>query len=232
MNHPRKQGGQMSQINQHDLKNQGSDNFGITSVRTRATHYVRDASGNQMAVYEFSDNDTLMLKELDIYGSSRVGILHEYDTLAGSGSMTDTVSDSWATNLGDKEYEQTNHLGNVMSTITDKPVAIDVSAPFGIADYYDPEFVTAQDYYPFGMLQPGRHIETGDSSYRYGFNGMEKDNEVKGLGKFIDFAERIYDSRVSKFLSVDPLYYIMSFQSPYLFAGNSPLQFIDRNGEF
>ena len=36
------------------------------------------------------------------------------------------------------------------------------------------------DYYPFGMLMPNRHEQTPE--YRYGFNGMEKDDEVKSAG--------------------------------------------------
>ena len=31
--------------------------------------------------------------------------------------------------------------------------------------------------------------------YRYGFNGQEKDNEVKGAGNSISFEYRIYDSK-------------------------------------
>lgn len=34
---------------------------------------------------------------------------------------------------------------------------------------------------------------------------MEKDNEVKGSGNSLDFGARIYDSRLGKWLSTDPL---------------------------
>jgi len=34
------------------------------------------------------------------------------------------------------------------------------------------------DYYPFGMLQ--RSGQSTDNNYRYGFQGQEEDNEVKG----------------------------------------------------
>jgi len=42
--------------------------------------------------------------------------------------------------------------------------------------------------------------------YRYGFNGKENDNEVKGSGNQQDYGMRIYDPRLGRFLSVDPLY--------------------------
>ena len=43
---------------------------------------------------------------------------------------------------------------------------------------------SAQDYYAFGMLMPGRtYTAPNQASYRYGFNGKENDNEVgKGEG--------------------------------------------------
>lgn len=38
------------------------------------------------------------------------------------------------------------------------------------------------DYYPGGMLLPNRHGSVDSDSYRYGFQGQEKDDEVKGEG--------------------------------------------------
>jgi hypothetical protein len=44
--------------------------------------------------------------------------------------------------------------------------------------------VSAQDYYPFGMLQPGRfYLSATGNKYRYGFNGKENDNEVNKFDK-------------------------------------------------
>ena len=78
-------------------------------------------------------------------------------------------------------------------------------------------------------MQPDRQWSLG--SYRYGFNGKENDNEVKGEGNQLDFGARIYDPRIGKFLSVDPLTKTYPFYSPYLYAGNSPIRFIDIDGE-
>ena len=43
----------------------------------------------------------------------------------------------------------------------------------------------------------------GVSTYRFGFNGMENDHEMKGTGNSLDFGARIYDPRIGKFLSID-----------------------------
>ena len=67
-----------------------------------------------------------------------------------------------------------------------------------------------------------------NNGYRYGFNGKENDNEVKGEGNSVDFGARIYDSRVGKWLSVD--YIAKQDVSPYQYASNNPIIFIDPDG--
>ena len=66
--------------------------------------------------------------------------------------------------------------------------------------------------------------------YRYGFNGKENDNEVKGVGNQQDYGMRIYDPRLGKFLSVDPLMPEYPFLTPYQFSSNSPIANIDIDG--
>lgn len=77
---------------------------------------------------------------------------------------------------------------------------------------------------------PGRSYTSSSSSYRYGFNGKEKDNEVKGDGNQYDYGFRIYDPRVVRFLSVDPLTKSYPELTPYQFASNSPIANIDLDG--
>jgi len=85
------------------------------------------------------------------------------------------------------------------------------------------------NYYPFGMQMPGRTFSNGQ--YRWGFNGYENDNEVKGNGNSIDFGARVYDPRISRFFSPDPKEDEYTWQSTYVFAANNPVLFVDVNGE-
>jgi RHS repeat-associated protein len=55
------------------------------------------------------------------------------------------------------------------------------------------------------------------------FNGKENDNEVKGDGNQQYYGMRIYDLRLGKFLSVDPLTMQYPHYTPYSFAGNKPI---------
>lgn len=79
------------------------------------------------------------------------------------------------------------------------------------------------------MGMPGRKYSAG-SAYRYGFNGKENDNEVKGEGNQQDYGMRIYDPRLVRFLSVDPLTPEYPELTPYQFASNSPIDAIDLDG--
>ncbi|WP_310560430.1 RHS repeat-associated core domain-containing protein [Flavobacterium sp.] len=79
------------------------------------------------------------------------------------------------------------------------------------------------------MLVPNRHGSS--TAYRYGFNGKEKDDELKGEGNAIDYEKRFYDPRIGKFLSLDPLIKSFPWYSPYQFAGNKPIWAIDLDGE-
>ena len=70
------------------------------------------------------------------------------------------------------------------------------------------------------------------SSYKYGFNGKEKDDEIKGDGNSVDFGDRMFDPRLGKWLSTDPLQTKYPDLSPYNFVANNPLRFVDPNGQF
>ena len=69
--------------------------------------------------------------------------------------------------------------------------------------------------------------------YRYGFNGQEKDDNIKGAGNSYDFGGRsIYDGRLGRFISVDEYAKVVPNKSPYGYAGNNPIKFIDKDGGF
>ncbi|MDO9184692.1 MAG: RHS repeat-associated core domain-containing protein [Bacteroidia bacterium] len=76
---------------------------------------------------------------------------------------------------------------------------------------------------------PGRSF-VGANGYRYGFNGKENDNEVKGNGNQQDYGMRIYDPRLGRFLSVDPITKKYPELTPYQFASNSPIWGVDWDG--
>ena len=66
------------------------------------------------------------------------------------------------------------------------------------------------------MYVPNRHASS--AAYRYGFNGMEKDDELKGEGNSYDFGMRMYDPRINRWLKTDPLDKKYPYDSPYIFC--------------
>jgi len=85
--------------------------------------------------------------------------------------------------------------------------------------------------YPFGMVMPGRSWTVASGSeYRFGFNGKESDSETYGDNNIYDYGFRIYNPRLGKFLSVDPLTRSYPWYSPYHFAGNDPIRNSDLDG--
>lgn len=93
---------------------------------------------------------------------------------------------------------------------------------------FEPEVLSFNDYYPFGMLLPNRHANTSD--YRYGFQGQELDNEIKGEGNSHNYTYRIHDPRIGRFSSTDPLENKYPFNSPYAFSENNVIKFNELEG--
>ena len=84
--------------------------------------------------------------------------------------------------------------------------------------------------YSFGMQMPGRKYAQANAKYRYGFNGKENDNDVKGDGNQQDYGMRIYDPRLGRFLSIDPIMKKYPMLTPYQFASNRSIDGIDQDG--
>ncbi len=60
---------------------------------------------------------------------------------------------------------------------------------------------------------------------------MERDDEVKGKGNSYDFGARMFDTRLGRWLSVDPHSFNYPGHSPYNFVNNTPLSAIDSDGK-
>jgi RHS repeat-associated protein len=194
---------------------------------TSTYYYLRDAQGNEMCRYVKYTNTTSQLmyvaQEHSIYGSSRVGVDGRKDTLYLGAAYTPTWGGANTSRraLGLKSFELANHLGNVLVTVSDKPIYKVSSGTI----YFQPEVSSISDYYPFGAPIQGRSAAFG-SEYRFGFNGKENDGESETQ----DYGMRINDCRLGRFLSVDPLSMDYAWNSVYAFAENKVIQSIDLDG--
>ncbi|MEW4925443.1 RHS repeat-associated core domain-containing protein [Algibacter sp. 2305UL17-15] len=67
-------------------------------------------------------------------------------------------------------------------------------------------------------------------AYRYGFQGQEMDDEVKGEGNSVNYKYRMHDPRVGRFFAVDPLATTYPWNSPYAFSENRVIDGVDLEG--
>ena len=78
------------------------------------------------------------------------------------------------------------------------------------------------------MLVPNRNFQS--PAYRYGFQGQEKDDEVKGNGNSLNYKFRMHDPRIGRFFAVDPLALMYQWNSPYAFAENKVIKYSELEG--
>jgi hypothetical protein len=137
-----------------------------------------------------------------------------------------------------------NHLGNVNAVITDRRFWNATTLK------YEAGVEMKNDYYPFGMEMPLR--QSGSNDYRYGYNGMEVDNEVSGNGNSYTTEFRQYslsrnrfssdtfssrskikvgNPRLGRWKSLDPLMAQFPWQSPYCAFDNNPIFYKDPTGQ-
>jgi RHS repeat-associated protein len=221
-------------IAKHSYDKDQAYNNGLGQL-VKSTYYVLDAQGNTMATYERAvDENTLQISyaqiEKFIYGSSRLGVQNCNIALLGSqnNSYTQTTVPH---RIGKKGYELSNHLGNVLSVFSDKVIPHSNGSTI---DYWQADILQSSDYSPFGVILEGRDLKLAGSNvpYDFGYNGMEIDKEMSGNGNSYTTEFRQYDPRLGRWKSLDPLAHLLTDQSPYSFALNSPIRVVDRDGQF
>ncbi|MFN8714132.1 MAG: RHS repeat-associated core domain-containing protein, partial [Bacteroidota bacterium] len=212
--------------------------------------YSYESSGIPMAIYKQTYQAqqsawkvTFEVEEHNLFSSGRIGVRHGDDAGKVWQTFTAAVSSGQFTNLsytgsnvlplvthyertyGAKQYELSNHLGNVLATVSDKRLPYAALSSAAVVDRYLPDVLSYSDYYAFGAAQPGR---TG-GEYRYGFNGMEMDKEAKGgVGLSYTTEFRQYDPRVGRWFSPDPI--VKVFESPYAAMASNPILYADPSG--
>ncbi len=81
-------------------------------------------------------------------------------------------------------------------------------------------------FVPNFSFSENSYVSNCTEAYSYDFNGKETDAETN----LQDYGMRIYNARLGKFLSVDPLTPDYPWYTPYQFAGNMPIMCIDLDG--
>ncbi|AZA77611.1 RHS repeat-associated core domain-containing protein [Chryseobacterium sp. G0186] len=87
------------------------------------------------------------------------------------------------------------------------------------------ESIAINNYYPFGLKHAGYNNLVLNSNYKYKYNGKE----LQETGMY-DYGARMYMPDLGRWGVVDSLAERMTRHSPYNYAFNNPLRFIDPDG--
>ncbi|WP_394748640.1 DUF6443 domain-containing protein [Spongiimicrobium salis] len=121
-------------------------------------------------------------------------------------------------------FNYTDHLGNVRLTYSD-------SNGNGSIDPVT-EIISEKNYYPFGLQQKGYNHEVTSNANpmaeRFAYNGKENNPEF-GL-EWYDFGARNYEASLGRWMNIDPLADQMRRHSPYNYAFDNPIFFVDPDG--
>jgi RHS repeat-associated protein len=197
------------------------------SVIKNSTYYVRDASGNTLATYEYKTEDCIgggacyNLTERTLYGSPRLGLDAQPISMTASIANENNL---YSHAIGEKHYELSNHLGNVLIVITDRKAFVPAAGT--VAAHFESTIVSVTDYSPFGVPLTAR--TWNEKPHRYGFQNQEEDPELwEGA---VTYKYRIEDPSLGRFFSVDPLYAKYPWNSNYAFSENRVLDAVELEG--
>ncbi|WP_201292151.1 RHS repeat domain-containing protein, partial [Tenacibaculum maritimum] len=124
-------------------------------------------------------------------------------------------------------YQYKDHLGNIRLSYTDNNNDGVIQT-----DGMNTEIIEESNYYPFGLKHKGYNgniSSLGNSvAQKFGYNGKEL-NEELGI-QWMDFGARNYDAALGRWMNLDPLAEKMRRHSPYNYAFDNPVYFIDPDG--
>jgi RHS repeat-associated protein len=123
----------------------------------------------------------------------------------------------------DYGYQLKDHLGNIRLTFVD----YDNNGSIALT-----EITEENNYYPFGLKHQGYNnivnSNTNAVASKFKYNGKELNDEL-GLDWY-DYGVRFYNAALGRWHTLDPLLELYKSWSPYNYAVNSPIRFLDPNG--
>ncbi|UOY06613.1 RHS repeat-associated core domain-containing protein [Muricauda sp. SCSIO 64092] len=236
----------------------GNDSHGFTDSSANNQDYWYDANGNMVrdlnkgigtsTVDGISYNHLNLPQEIKFDNNNNKKINYIYDALGtkmqkvanDNGSLTTTdYAGNYIYENGTLQffshpegyvnangggfeyvYQYKDHLGNVRLSYTDDP-----------SNPGTPTIIEENNYYPFGLKHKGYNSNVSSlgnsAAQRWKFGGKEFD-EGHDLNTY-DFGARNYDPWIGRWFNTDPL---VQFESPYVYAGNDPVRYIDPTGMY
>ncbi len=190
----------------------------ITFTNSRSISFMYDAGGNKLRKTVVQSGSTVYTQDYVGGIEYRNGVLESI--FHAEGRITNVNSTL------KYEYALKDHLGNTRIMFCDKNG--DGLVVVG-SSQESSEITQENHYYPFGLAMEGKWLNTPsvlDNKYTY--NGKEFNDDF-GLN-WNDYGARFYDPAIAQWSSFDPKAEKMRSYSPYNYAFNNPMRFIDPDG--
>ncbi|PQV44583.1 RHS repeat-associated protein [Jejuia pallidilutea] len=227
----------------------GNSTYGFVNGSTSLTEYTYDSNGNMLRDYNKGISSNITYNHLNLPTNvplSGGNISYIYD--ATGVKLKKTVSTGAITEYAGNyvyqdgslkffnhpegyvdvngssfsyAYQYKDHLGNVRLSYKDAN---------GDGFIATSEILEENNYYPFGLRHKGynTNVTSTNIALKYKFGGKEMNDEL-GLDWY-DFGARNYDASLGRWMNIDPLAEKMRRFSPYNYAFNNPIYFIDPDG--
>lgn len=175
-------------------------------------HDVKIGSVTKVKYYYLGDGTKLRVRDAEGNGFDYLGsLMYKNDATGLQLEAANFGGGVIRMNNGDIgiNYFLTDHLGSIRAIVDN----------FG-------NVIERNDYYPFGARHMKNNYLISDNRYKY--NGKEK--QVTGDLNYLDYGMRMYDSRLGRWLGIDPMLGLYYAQTPYCYTLNNPVNLIDPNG--
>jgi RHS repeat-associated protein len=174
--------------------------------------YIYNAAGEKLEKIVTENNVVTNTKYL-------TGFQYKNDVLQffpTAGGYIRNTSTNPATQVLDYVFNYTDHLGNVRLSYVQNATTKKV------------EILEENNYYPFGLKHQGYNTLNLQVGYKYKYNGKELQDEL-GLDVY-DYGARNYDAAIGRWMNIDPLAEQGRRWSPYNYAMDNPVYFVDPDG--
>ncbi|PIF32655.1 RHS repeat-associated protein [Flavobacterium sp. 9] len=185
----------------------------ITFVTTGNIEYIYNASGQKLEKIVTEKGVVTNTKYLNGF-QYKNNVLQFFPTTEGYVKNTSTNP---ATNVFQYVFNYTDHLGNVRVSYTKNPTTSKV------------EILEENNYYPFGFKHQGYNIDNLQDNYLVKYNSKEFQKELD-LNVY-DYGARNYDPAIGRWMNIDPKGELLEMSSPYVYAFNCPVIYLDKDGE-